>query len=107
MHVVRDLDEKRPSKKRFKYLLGHLSIWVSGVESPLIFLYKKKNTNYKIYDWKVPFIDWIKITYLEKLENYIVLGPSYNLPNNYMAYCPSYILPKMNEDKARSTKPKT
>ena len=78
--------------------------------TPLIFLYKKKrrkNTNYKIHDWIVPFIDWIKITYLEKLENYTVLGPSYNLPNNYMAYCPSYILPKMNEDKARSTKPKT
>ena len=85
------------------------------MESPLIFLYtkkekekkKKKNTNYKIHDWIIPFIDWIKITYLEKLENYIVLGPSYNLPNNYMAYCPSYILPKINKDKARSTKPKT
>ena len=39
LHVlVRDLDEKRPSKKRFKYLLGYLSFWVSGMESPLIFL---------------------------------------------------------------------
>ena len=89
---------------RLQYLLWHLSFWVSGMESPLIFsLYKKKkrkNTNYKIHDW-------IKITYLEKLENYIALGPSYNLPNNYMAYYPSYILPKINEDKARSTKPKT
>ena len=72
-------------------------------------LYKKirKNTNYKTRDWIVPFIDWIKITYPEKLENYITLGLSYNLPNIYMACCPSYILPKANEDSARSTKPKT
>ena len=51
--TVRDLDEKCPSKKRFGYLLEHLSFWVSGMESPLIFLYtkkKRKNTNYKIYD---------------------------------------------------------
>ena len=42
--TVRDLDEKRPSKKRFGYLLGHISFWISGMESPLIiiFLYKKK-----------------------------------------------------------------
>ena len=41
---------------------------------------RKKNTNYKIHDWFVPFIDWIKeITYLGKLESYIDLGPSYNL----------------------------
>ena len=41
---------------------------------------RKKNTNYKIHDWIVPFIDWIKeITYLGKLESYIGLGPSYNL----------------------------
>ena len=39
---VRDLDEKRPSKKRFRYLLGHLSFWISDIESPLIFLYTKK-----------------------------------------------------------------
>ena len=32
------------SKKRFGYLLGHLSFWVSGVESPFIF-YTKKNKN--------------------------------------------------------------
>ena len=68
---------------------------------------RKKNTNYKIHDWIVPFIDWIKIMYLEKIENDIALGPSYNLPNNYMVYCPSYILLKINEDNARSTKPKT
>ena len=46
-------------------------------------LYKKirKNTNYKRHDLIVPFIDWIKeITYLGKLESYIVLDPSYNLP---------------------------
>ena len=51
--------KKRPSKKRFGYLLGHLSFWVSGMESPFIFLYtkikkkKKKeriNTNYNIHD---------------------------------------------------------
>ena len=34
------------------------------------------------------------------------MGPSYNLPNIYMACCPSYILPKTNEDKTRSTKTK-
>ena len=39
------------------------------------------------------------MTYLEKHENYIALDPSYNLPNNYMAYCPTYILPKINEEK--------
>ena len=33
----------------------------------------------------------------------MALGPSYKLPNNYMAFCPSYILPKINKDKARST----
>ena len=30
--------KKCPSKKRFRYFLGHLSFWVSGMESPLIFL---------------------------------------------------------------------
>ena len=30
------------SKKRFGCFLGHLTIWVSGVESPLIFYTKKK-----------------------------------------------------------------
>ena len=39
---VRDLNEKRPSKKIFRYLLGHLSFWISDMESPLIFLYTKK-----------------------------------------------------------------
>ena len=33
----------------------------------------------------------------------MALGPSYKLPNNYMAFCPSYNLPKKNKDKARST----
>ena len=33
----------------------------------------------------------------------MTLGPSYKLPNNYMAFCPSYNLPKKNKDKARST----
>ena len=46
----------------------------------LFFIQKIRKTKYKIYDWIFPFIDWIKITYLEKLENYIDLGPSYNLP---------------------------
>ena len=45
--------------------------------------------------------------FLGKLKNYIVLGPYYNLPNIYMACCPSYILPKTNKDNARSTLPKT
>ena len=44
------------------------------------------------------FIDWIKKnTYLKKIENYIVLGPSYKLSNNYIAFCPSYILPKTKQ----------
>ena len=30
--------KKHPSKKRFRYLLGHLSFWVSGMESPLIII---------------------------------------------------------------------
>ena len=42
MAGVRGLDEKHPSKKRFGYLLGHLSFWVSGMELLLIFLYTKK-----------------------------------------------------------------
>ena len=45
---VRDLDEKRPSKKRFGYLLGHLSFWVSGMKLPLIFLYTKKKRKEKV-----------------------------------------------------------
>ena len=37
----------------------------------------------------------------------MALGPNYKLPNNYMAFCPSYNLPKnKNKDKARSTYPK-
>ena len=31
----------------------------------------------------------------------MALGPSYKLSNNYMAFCPSYILPKIkSKDKA-------
>ena len=45
---VRDLNEKRPSKKRFRYLLGHISFWVSYMESPLIFLYTKKEKEKEI-----------------------------------------------------------
>ena len=34
----------------------------------------------------------------------MALGPSYKLPNNYMTFCPSYILPKIKgKDNARST----
>ena len=33
--------KKRPSKKRFEYLLGHLFFWISGMELPLNFLLKK------------------------------------------------------------------
>ena len=68
---------------------------------------KKKNTNYKIHDWIVPVINWINYIFERKLKSYIALGPSYNLPNIYMACYPSYIISKTNEDKARSTKPKT
>ena len=38
----------------------------------------------------------------------MVLGLSYKLPNNYMAFCPSYNLPKIKiKIKPRSTYPKT
>ena len=90
---------------RFRYLLGYLSFWVSSMESPLIFLYKKiRKTKYiQIHDWILLFIDWIKeITYLENFLNYIVLGPSYNLQKIH-GFCPSYVLPKKNKDKAKST----
>ena len=40
--TMRDLNEKASLKKRFGYLLRHISFWVSGIESPLIFLYTKK-----------------------------------------------------------------
>ena len=43
--VESPLWEMCPSKKRFGYLLGHLSFQVNGMESPLIFLY----TNIYIY----------------------------------------------------------
>ena len=36
----------------------------------------------------------------------MALGPSYKLPNNYMAFYPSYNLPKKNKDNARSNYPK-
>ena len=56
-----------PKKKRFVYLLGHLSFWVSGVESPLFFFNAKKEkekTKYitelfsslieqKLHNWKI------------------------------------------------------
>ena len=51
--TVRNLDESVHKKRRFGYLLGHLSFWVSGMESPLIFYTKKKirKTKYtKIHD---------------------------------------------------------
>ena len=38
----------------------------------------------------------------------MALGPSYKLPNNYIAFCPSYNLPKIKiKIKLRSTYPKT
>ena len=40
--TMKDLDEKASLKKRFGYLLRNLSFWVSGIESPVIFLYTKK-----------------------------------------------------------------
>ena len=58
--------------------------WISGVESPLIFLYKKKekekNKYIQIHYRIVPFINKIKNYIYDILENYIALGPSYNLP---------------------------
>ena len=43
-----------------------------------------------------PFIDWIK-KHVWKIENYMALGPSYKLPNNYIVFCSSYNLPKMKQ----------
>ena len=40
--TMKDLEEKASLKKRFGYLLRNLSFWVSGIESPVIFLYTKK-----------------------------------------------------------------
>ena len=38
----------------------------------------------------------------------MALGPSYKLPNNYMAFCPNYILPKIKiKTRLRPTYPKT
>ena len=38
----------------------------------------------------------------------MALGSSYKLPNNYMAFCPNYNLPKIKiKIKPRSTYPKT
>ena len=38
----------------------------------------------------------------------MALGPSYKLPNNYLAFYPSYILPKIKiKIKFKSTYPKT
>ena len=48
---MRDMSLKK--KRDSGTFLGHLSFWVSDMESPLIFIYKKKirkNTNYKIHD---------------------------------------------------------
>ena len=40
--------------------------------------------------------------YLEKLEDYIALGPSYNLPNNYMAFVLITSTQNKRKYKARS-----
>ena len=37
--------QKRPSKKRFGYLLGYLSFWVSGMEFSTYFFYTKNKKN--------------------------------------------------------------
>ena len=62
------------SKKErfFECFLGHLSFWVSGVKSPLIF-YTKNKKNYILKKKKYmielfPFIDWIKKYIFEKLK---------------------------------------
>ena len=56
--------ETCPSKKEIQVPFGaplFLGKWY-GVAT-YFSLYKKiiKNTNYKIHDWIVPFIDWLKI----------------------------------------------
>ena len=55
-----------------------------------------------------PFIDWIIKIHVWETENYMDIGPSSKLPNNYMAFCPSYNLPKIKiKTRLRSTYPKT
>ena len=45
------------------------------------FLYKKiRKTKYKYMIELFPFIDWIKKIHVWETENYMALGPSYNLP---------------------------
>ena len=34
----------------------------------------------------------------------MALGPSYKLPNNYMAFCPSYNLPIKKKEKKKKPK---
>ena len=67
-----------------------------GVDT-YFFINKKKRKKKYIIEL---FSSLIKNTYLEKLVNYIALGPSYNLLK-YMAFCPSHILPKI-KDKVKA-----
>ena len=41
--MIKPQNESRdPQKRDLGTFLGHLSFWVNGMESPLIFLYKKE-----------------------------------------------------------------
>ena len=68
------------------------------------FLYKKiRKTKYK-NTWLNCFLSLIKKIHVWKIENYMALGSSYKLPNKYMAFCPSYNLPKIKAKiRPRST----
>ena len=98
--------QKLSLKKRFGYLLGHLSFWVSRIESPLIFSIKKKIRKAKYTNTWLNFlllINWIKITYL---IIYIAFSPSYNLPkiHAFLSYLHStQKKKKKNKEKTRSS----
>ena len=78
------------------------------MEVPLIFYLKKKKKKVEEEEeeekilWLNSFIHWLnkKLHIWKKIENLPALGPSYNLPK-YMAFCPSYILPKIKKVKTR------
>ena len=91
------------SQKRDSGTLRHLSFWVSGVELPLIFLYKKKKKKINT----ITYSKYFKCYWLNKkkvqfgrltLQGF---GPSYNLckkkkkNTKIQNFGPSYILPKL------------
>ena len=48
MLIARDREIRCSQKRDLGACSGHLSFWISGVELPLIFLYKKKKQEKKL-----------------------------------------------------------